>query len=716
MKQAFTIVFLSFCLLKLYGQNLCWRSESSFEDVEGFAETKEHIWASTQGGILKYNKQTKKLENTYHVLNSKLTQSPFNRFFVDKKGDLWVASVDQIFKYINNSFVKINEIQRTPNATSEGKHYISDFLVTESGEIWATCGYDGIFYFDGKIWKNYNSENSNLPPGLIRGITSNYKGDFWLAAFDYYNEKDGGVVHFNLVNGQIKPKFFSTDGASEVEYAEDGKVWYKTTRYVGFIEQDKVTHFPRKDFFKDNVIRDFAVMGSKCYISTYYGFFYEYNNGAWVESSLQYTLEKFIPIQNGEFWGEVETWNGGVIYSITANHSFISLEKTSLSEVGSPSGIVEINNDLYLSSSSALTKYTEEGLKTWPAPAEGIPTLLADQSILLVNRLGRSLRVRRYFSNDSFKDYNLNVPSNEIYRVKHVKNEGDTVWIFSTFDVCCFVPKTEKLFQYTKHKFVCDYYHQTFLDDKKNMWMQVKDTIFFNGFKQSSFSFNFKELLGIRNRGNLRGMGLDKEQNPWIVSDFEIYKFERGSWIFKYSLPVNYFFCSDPFNLAFDSDNKLWLGRRDQLWRMGEKGWEDVKIAKDQGYYDQWVYDIIPLQSKNEIVLLHESGFFLLDPACYFNKATTSTSNISSPTGQMSEILVSPNPSTPSDRIKVRFNLALNSNAWLRVFNNLGQEVFKKPVSENTNECYLDVSLPRGAYWVNVTNSNQTMSTKFIKN
>ena len=129
----------------------------------------------------------------------------------DRKGNIWIAAFDGIFRYDGKSFLNI-----TSKVTSARFFSI---LEDKKGNFWLGSIGSGVYYYDGKSFQNYTTRDG-LAGNSVTCIYEDRTGNIWLGASRYdgkafrnFTAKDG--LTNNNVNSIIEDK--------------TGKFWFATT-------------------------------------------------------------------------------------------------------------------------------------------------------------------------------------------------------------------------------------------------------------------------------------------------------------------------------------------------------------------------------------------------------------------------------------------------------------------------------------------------------
>jgi ligand-binding sensor domain-containing protein len=146
----------------------------------------------------------------------------------DRKGNIWIAAFDGVFRYDGKSFTNI-----TSKVSSA--RFFSD-LEDRKGNFWFGSIGSGVYYYDGKSFKNFT-----IKQGLLNNeVTSIYedkKGKIWFGVSGGASRYDGKsfrnyVINENAINEDFTSTTFSTrrpSGVNSIFEDKQGKFWFATT-------------------------------------------------------------------------------------------------------------------------------------------------------------------------------------------------------------------------------------------------------------------------------------------------------------------------------------------------------------------------------------------------------------------------------------------------------------------------------------------------------
>lgn len=151
----------------------------------------------------------------------------------DRKGTIWFAASDGVFRYDGNSFTKI-----TGKLISEPFWSI---LEDRKGNFWFGTYGSGVYYYDGKSFQHFTTKEG-LVHNSVMPIYEDKVGIIWLGT-------GGGVSRYD---GKSFQNFTTSDGLTNNDVhaiVEDqtGKIWFGTRGAISTYDGKTVTTLTDKD-------------------------------------------------------------------------------------------------------------------------------------------------------------------------------------------------------------------------------------------------------------------------------------------------------------------------------------------------------------------------------------------------------------------------------------------------------------------------------------
>jgi ligand-binding sensor domain-containing protein len=150
----------------------------------------------------------------------------------DRKGNIWMASWEGIFKYDGNTFV---------NMTS--KVSLSRFfsvLEDSKGNFWFGSIGSGVYYYDGNSFRNFTTKEG-LVNDVVKYITEDRSGNIWFATQGGASYYDGKSFHnFTTKEGLLD------DDTNWIMEDKFGKIWFTSRVRVSVYDGKKFSHFTQE--------------------------------------------------------------------------------------------------------------------------------------------------------------------------------------------------------------------------------------------------------------------------------------------------------------------------------------------------------------------------------------------------------------------------------------------------------------------------------------
>lgn len=121
------------------------------------------------------------------------TPSSITRTIIqDKKGNIWFATFEGIYKYDGNSFTKISREVSTSRFFS--------VLEDSKGNLWFGSIGSGVYFYDGKSFRNFTTDDGLLNNEIVC-IYEDKKGNIWFGANGGASLYDGKSFQNYTLNG-----------------------------------------------------------------------------------------------------------------------------------------------------------------------------------------------------------------------------------------------------------------------------------------------------------------------------------------------------------------------------------------------------------------------------------------------------------------------------------------------------------------------------------
>ncbi|WEA00172.1 ligand-binding sensor domain-containing protein [Mucilaginibacter sp. SJ] len=156
----------------------------------------------------------------------------------DKKGNIWIAAFDGIFRYNGKSFTNIT------SKVSSARFF--SVLEDRKGNLWFGSIGSGVYRYDGKSFRNFTIKDGLLNNDVV-SIYEDKKGSIWFGVWGGASRYDGISFRNYIINGygmneDPTGKTFQDRAPYEVNsIIEDrtGKLWF-ATRGNTFVYDGKI--------------------------------------------------------------------------------------------------------------------------------------------------------------------------------------------------------------------------------------------------------------------------------------------------------------------------------------------------------------------------------------------------------------------------------------------------------------------------------------------
>ncbi|GAB2528791.1 ligand-binding sensor domain-containing protein [Spirosoma aerophilum] len=201
--------------------------------------------ASKGQGKADISKERTKSENN-EVITSYGPKAITRNIIQDRKGNMWIAAFDGIFRYDGKSFTNI-----TSNVSSA--RFFS-LLEDRKGTLWFGSIGSGVFRYDGHSFQHFTIKDGLLNND-VGSIYEDEKGDIWFGVFGGASRYDGKSFRNYIINGDSMDEdrtgeTFSQRPPYEVNsIIEDktGKLWFATRSHTFVYDGHTFTVFRKKD-------------------------------------------------------------------------------------------------------------------------------------------------------------------------------------------------------------------------------------------------------------------------------------------------------------------------------------------------------------------------------------------------------------------------------------------------------------------------------------
>lgn len=168
------------------------------------------------------------MSETKDIFTSHGPKSITRNIIQDKKGNIWIAAFDGIFRYDGKSFTNIT-------SKVDSARFFS-VLEDRKGNLWFGSIGSGVYYYDGKSFQNFTTSDGLLN-NEVGSIYEDKKGNIWLGVSGGASCYDGKsfrnyIIEGNDMNEDRTGRTFQNrrlHGVNSILEDKTGKIWFATT-------------------------------------------------------------------------------------------------------------------------------------------------------------------------------------------------------------------------------------------------------------------------------------------------------------------------------------------------------------------------------------------------------------------------------------------------------------------------------------------------------
>jgi len=138
----------------------------------------------------------------------------------DRKGNIWIASWEGVFRYDGKSFVNITK------DVSSARFF--SVLEDRKGNFWFASVGSGVYYYDGNTFENFTSKDG-LSSDRVTNIYEDKNGIIWFGTEGGASRYDGKSFQNYRMNGTLSEDFKNDDNdVNSIIEDKSGKFWFGT--------------------------------------------------------------------------------------------------------------------------------------------------------------------------------------------------------------------------------------------------------------------------------------------------------------------------------------------------------------------------------------------------------------------------------------------------------------------------------------------------------
>lgn len=173
----------------------------------------------------------------------------------DRKGNIWMASWEGVFRYDGKSFTNVT------NQVSSARFF--SVLEDKKGNFWFASIGSGVYYYDGKSFRNFTSKDG-LASDRVTTLYEDRFGSIWFGSdngvsrydgksFQNFKMKEGAVainsdsVHVTIYQQQLSENHPMHNDVNAIVEDKSGKLWFGTRGYACIYDGKTFTVVTNKD-------------------------------------------------------------------------------------------------------------------------------------------------------------------------------------------------------------------------------------------------------------------------------------------------------------------------------------------------------------------------------------------------------------------------------------------------------------------------------------
>jgi ligand-binding sensor domain-containing protein len=185
------------------------------------------------------------MSETKKIITASGPKAPVSNIKHDKKGNILISSFEGIFRYDGKSFT---------NLTSKiGSASFWDVLEDRRGNLWIASLDSGVYYYDGKSFQHYTSKDG-LGSNRVWCIYEDKAGSIWFGTDGGASRYDGkSFRHYTIETFQANPNIINN--VHSIIEDKTGKFWFGTDGAACVFDGKTFTPLTNKDGSRLSFIR-----------------------------------------------------------------------------------------------------------------------------------------------------------------------------------------------------------------------------------------------------------------------------------------------------------------------------------------------------------------------------------------------------------------------------------------------------------------------------
>ncbi|HEX2867449.1 MAG TPA: two-component regulator propeller domain-containing protein [Ignavibacteriales bacterium] len=102
-----------------------------------------------------------------------------NDIALDQKGNTWFATNEGVSRFDGNKWSICHYLDPDPRFQTPAP--VTAITAGRKGQVWAGTDFEGLYFYDGTVWKNFNKSNSGIKSDFVRAVAVDHDGYVWIA-------------------------------------------------------------------------------------------------------------------------------------------------------------------------------------------------------------------------------------------------------------------------------------------------------------------------------------------------------------------------------------------------------------------------------------------------------------------------------------------------------------------------------------------------------
>jgi len=534
MKKIVLVFVLFFTILPVCAQLSDWQNINSLRWIRKMYMQNDNLWITTNGGIIKYNIESKE----YSILNKANNSLPSNNVIAITchDDDTWFGTKDKGFAKMRGNDIQLFNMTNTPLFNDQ---YIGCLIFDSNDNLWVG-GLLNFYKCDGNNWTSYTTQNSALSSFITFDVLKfDDNGTLWFGGTDASEKEQFGYYTANEgVKTIVCDKYVNS-----IDIDADGNKWI-STKYNGISKYDGKTmiHFTKEnsDIPSDNTFA--LTIDKKGYI------WFGSGDCLMKYDGINFTSYK-VPVEKDDDYVSCLILDGSTVWLGTRFSGLFKFAEGKMEKV-------TIENNSMTTNTMTWSSAANSNGNVWIGTHDGLMYFDPNgkSSLLFQNR-------------DSMNNRIAAVQTDKVGNAWIALNYSDTCLVkISGMDTTVYTTTNSPLVRGTINK-IC-------FDSQNHLWIGTDVGLYhYDGLSWRHYDTKNSQLKN----NEIAGMAVDHNDVVWCgVIDNGLYRYDGTTWT-NYNkdnskLPSNLI-----RTLAVDSKNRLWMDSGE------EDGWGSIGVEYGYG-------------------------------------------------------------------------------------------------------------------------------------